>query len=428
MNETVIKQNKEFNLKLYPIYKALSWDLLFYYAISFLFLTQTKGISASDVLISDAFYTIFKCVFIIICNVLINKLSEKKSLILGNIFVAISIAITLMADNLSLLILAQFFSALGYNLKGLTESNILYSSVPKSENRNAKFSKIDGKGSSYYYYIDAITSISTGFLFVINGYLPMFLCLFLTIISTYLSCKFKEITNEEVKNSTSIEKEIKDIKEGFKFIFKSNRLRHLILFNAVITAILSSLSTLRSSLLTDINLPSQYFGILTAILQIVSGIASANSFWFHNKYRNRALQKLSMPFCFSMITIGFCTINISIIGYIPCLIILFVMFIIQTIIKGPYYTLIKTYLSSFASHTMRTKILTASELFHSIARTILSFICSALLGITTTGYLFIIVGCILTLFLVLLLDKMRHTVGLKPEEYSKKEIQFTEVQ
>ena len=32
----------KYNSKLYPIYKAISWDLLFYYAISFLFLTRNK--------------------------------------------------------------------------------------------------------------------------------------------------------------------------------------------------------------------------------------------------------------------------------------------------------------------------------------------------------------------------------------------------
>lgn len=426
MNETILKQNKEFNLKLYPIYKALSWDLLFYYAISFLFLTQTKGLSASDVLLTDAFYTIFRFVFMIFCNIIINKIGERKSLILGNVFVTISIALLIIPGTVPLVIISNFFSAVGYNLKGITESNVLYSSVPKTENRNAKFSKIDGKGSSYYYYIDAITSLSTGFLFVINGYLPMILCLFATILSTYLSCKFKDVDATQ-NTASSLKNELRDIKQGFKFIFKSNRLRHLILFNAVLTAILSSLPSLRSSILTDINLPSQYFGILIAILQVVSGIASAHSSWFHNKYRNRTLQKLSMPYCFSLIIIGFFVVNISSIGYIPCIIVLFAMFVIQTTIKGPYHTLIKTYLSSFASHTMRTKILSASDLCHGIARTILSFICSFLLGITSTAYVFIIIGCLLTLYLVLLLDKMRHTVGLKPEEYSKKDIEFTEV-
>lgn len=44
MNEETIIQNKKFNVKLFPFYKSISWDLLFYYAVSFLFLTRHKRI------------------------------------------------------------------------------------------------------------------------------------------------------------------------------------------------------------------------------------------------------------------------------------------------------------------------------------------------------------------------------------------------
>ena len=36
-------QNRKVNARLYPIYKMISWDLLFYYSIIYLFLTQAKG-------------------------------------------------------------------------------------------------------------------------------------------------------------------------------------------------------------------------------------------------------------------------------------------------------------------------------------------------------------------------------------------------
>lgn len=42
MEERHVQENKENNIRLYPIYKAFSWDLLFYYATVFLFLTRYK--------------------------------------------------------------------------------------------------------------------------------------------------------------------------------------------------------------------------------------------------------------------------------------------------------------------------------------------------------------------------------------------------
>ena len=125
MNEQTIIKNKKYNVKLFPIYKAISWDLLFYYAISFLFLTQVKRLSASDVLFVDAFYPIFKFVLQIPCTFLINKLGNRKCLIIGNLTVASSILALILSNNMIILIFSQFLSALGYALSFVCISLLL---------------------------------------------------------------------------------------------------------------------------------------------------------------------------------------------------------------------------------------------------------------------------------------------------------------
>lgn len=427
-NAKIIK-DKKFNTKLYPFYKALSWDLLFYYSISFLFLTQTKGISAANVLFADAFYPIFKFILQVPCAAIVGKIGNRKATIFGNILVALAVFVLFPASGIQEIIISQFFFAFGYALKGLTESNLLYDSIPRSKRRNDLFSLIDGKSSSYYYYIDAISATVTGFLFVINGYLPLIICFILCVLAILLSYKFKEINNiknvSESKESTSFKDTLNDLRQAFSFIFRSARLRNLILFNAVLTSALAILTTLRSSILTDISLPEQYFGIISAIAQIISGIASARSGWFHKRFRNRALKVLGMSVAVSMILMG-----------VPILLgfnfgltleVLLLLFMVQFVMKGPFYTLIKRYLNSFSTSSMRPKILAASDLVYSIIRAVFTFIGSWLLGFTSTAYVCIILGCIFTILITLLLDKMRHTVGLKPEQYPEKDIKFTEV-
>lgn len=74
-----VKINDEkINIKLYPIYKMFSWDLLFYYAIIFLFLTQVKGISASDVLLGESLYPLFKFIFQIPVTWFIDRFGKEK--------------------------------------------------------------------------------------------------------------------------------------------------------------------------------------------------------------------------------------------------------------------------------------------------------------------------------------------------------------
>lgn len=422
-------KNMSYNMKIFPIYKALSWDALFYYAIEFLFLTQIKGLSAAQVLFVDAFYPIFKFILEIPSNIIVNKLGKRRSLILGNLFVFGDMLFLILANNIYMIIFAWFLSAFGYALKGLTESNLLYDSVPKSNNRGDIFAKIDGRASSIYYYFDAISGLTTGFLFVINGYLPMVLSLIICIISLLLSFNFKEVNNsfkndDEPKN-ISIKEILADLKEATKFMIKSNRLRSLVIFDAFFCALLAMYSTLRSSILTDINLPAQYFGLIYFGLQLISGITSANNSKFHNKYRNRTLSVFATCTTISFIIIGLSTMIGLNFGL--TLEIVLLMMALQYAIKGPYYTLAKRYLNNFTTSAMRTKISLLDELLYSCLRALLCFICSALLEITSTSYVYIILGCVFTVFFIFLLDYMKNTVGLKPEEYDKKDIEFVEL-
>ena len=69
-------------------------------------------------------------------------------------------------------------------------------------------------------------------------------------------------------------KEIKDIKAGFKFTLKSERLKAILLSSALITAILSILSDYEISLFQDINLSSTLIGIISAVMSLLSAYAS----------------------------------------------------------------------------------------------------------------------------------------------------------
>jgi len=76
---------RKINMKLFPIHKMLSWDLLFYYTINFLFLTQIKNISASEVVLTDSIYALFVMILQIPINVIIAFWGKKKSIVLGNL-------------------------------------------------------------------------------------------------------------------------------------------------------------------------------------------------------------------------------------------------------------------------------------------------------------------------------------------------------
>ena len=190
--EEKIKIAKQKNVKIYPIYKMFAWDLLFYYSITFLFMNQVKGISASQIFIGSASYLIFKLIFQLFAPIVINVIGKRKGTILGNIFVSISILhMILVPGSVINYIITNLIMAIGYVFKGICEATILDECVEGYEKKNSVFAKIDGRGSAYWYMFEAISSVATGFLFVINGYLPMYLCFILCIIGTLISFKFE---------------------------------------------------------------------------------------------------------------------------------------------------------------------------------------------------------------------------------------------
>ena len=306
----------------------------------------------------------------------------------------------------------------------MVETNLLYDSLPKDAKRGQKFSKIDGKGLSWYYYADAITSIASGFLYIINGYLPLILCLICCLLSTVLSFKFSDV-KEPKQEKTDIKLYLKDLKQSFKYMMQSERLKYLFIFGASFAALLGVLISLRSGIFEQIGVPEQYFGVVFASLGIISGITAKNQNRIHNKFTNKTLAVISIPTTISCILVGFCVLgNFS---FKVTLVILIALFLIQFMSKGAFYTLIKRYLNNFTNSELRSKITSAYNLIESIARAGVALFASWLLKITTASNTMMVIGCILTITIVLLLDKMRSKVGLKPEEYSKKEIEFLDV-
>lgn len=429
--EEKIIQAKKYNSKIYPLYKMFAWDLLFYYSIIFLFLTQTKGFSASNVLFIDSFYPLFKLILQIPCVNTVETLGKRKSLILGNILIAACILVVILARDIPTMIFSNFLMAFGYAIKSLCESSLLSDCVTEKEHPRTVFSNIDGKGSAYWYYLDAITAVSCGFLFVVNNYLPMFLCLTSCVISCILCFKFLPYENPNVRTKLedetgSYKEYFKNLRIAFKNIFKSSRLKALLLFSGAFAAVLTVRTTIASSLFTEIGVPEQYFGVIFAVLTFISGFASKRQDFFHKKYRNKVLTYFSMTFTISMIVIGLTAIILK--SSSLSFIIIFCAYALQYIIKGPYYTLQKRYLNSFSTPSMSTKIYSACTLIESIFNTSIYWVASFLIEYIPTSYAITILGCVFALAFIFILNYMKDRIGLKPEEYKDKDIHFTEVQ
>ena len=421
-----IQKMRKVNMKIFPTYKKLAWDYLFFYTIDFLFLTQIKGISARDVVLKSTFYSLFTILLQIPANIIVEFLGRKNSVILGNVLNCFYMVVIMISRNLGDLIFAEFISAIAFSIKNIAEPSLLNESIPPSKYKGQIYSKINSKGASGYYLFNAISKIVAGFLFTVNGYLPIVCSLVVLVMVSIISIGFIEPLKRSKKNINDLlgKKQLKDMKEGFAYILKSSRLKALLLCVSLISPLLAILNNYHVSLLEDLKLSANVIGIVAAIGSFISSYASKKQEKYHNKFRNRSMITLAFILSISTFVGGICGLKAEEYGVL--LIIVIITNIIYNFCQGMYFTIIDKYLRNFSNKEIDTKIFSAKNLFSNTGRMIGGLFASFLLDKMKTAYCMIILGIIFTILYILMGKYMKSRIGLKPEEYSKEETKYDE--
>ena len=415
------------NMKLFPIYKKIAGDYLFYYTIDFLFLTQIKHISPADVVLSTSIKSLFGIFLQIPANIIVEFLGRKNSIILGNVLNCLYMVMFIMCGNLFDLTLAKFVSSLAKSIKNIAEPTLLNSSIPPSKYKSNIFAKINAKGTMGYYIVGALSRMIAGFLFEINGYLPIICSLSVLVIVSIISIFYMEPVKKHKNkdNALNIRKQIKDIGEGFKFIITSERLKALILSTALITGLLNILLDYQTSLWQEVKVPAYLIGIIAAIISLSSAYGSKKQQDFHERFRNKSIVILALMASISTIVAGLAGLKAQ--KIVILLVIIGISFVVARYAHGLFYTIIDRYFRNFTNKDIDTKIFAVKNLFVNLVSAIMGIMASFLLNKMSTAYCMIVVGTIFTIIYILMEEYMKVRVGLKPEEYSKQERKYDEL-
>ncbi len=425
-NKAELNKIRRNNAKLYPIYKMFSWDLLFFYSIEFLFCTITKKVTAPEILIINGFYLLFRIIMQIPAVAITDFIGKRKSIILGNVLLIIYILILVLLPGVPSIMLANLVFSLGYDMKTIAEPNLLYDSV-STRGGEGLYSKLDAKGGSWYYILDGIASLVSGYLFVINNYIPIFICLGFIIISTILSFKFKDIypvkrtPKEKIDITTTLKKYGNDLKSSFKFILKSRRMKAFILFQIVLYSTIEIIDTYNSDLLINIGIPEGEFSVIFAVLTLIGGISLSLKGAIERKFKNRTLTFISLLYIGACIIIGVSTSLYNGRAIIPLVLSLYA---IQKINVSIWYILEAKYLKNFTKEDIRNKITFSYEFIGGVAASIFSILGGLLLNVINVKNAFLVVGLLSLACMIIVLDYMRTRFGLKPEQYKKEDLEF----
>ena len=136
------------------------------------------------------------------------------------------------------------------------------------------------------------------------------------------------------------------------------------------------------------------------------------------KYKNKTFTVLSMSFTFSVILIG-----ILLFGNVNYMLpIVLVLLSVRSMTMSNYFILAERYSKNFSTPKTRSRISFTAEFTTNIIESILVFLAGVLLDGGSVQFATLFVGLLFLLFFTLALDYMKTRVGLKPEDYNKKDI------
>ena len=411
---------RKHNLRVYPKYLMLGYDLLFFYGIRVMFLLDVKGITESQILLAATVYALSMIVMQVPATLLASKIGYKNTAIAGNIFNIIWAILMITFDGFAGLALSQFISGVAFALKFVSEPNLLSTSIPQAPTyqRNEIFSRLDKKGFSRYCIFSAISTIISGFLYDINPYIPIFLCLICVIAATAISFNFYDIQEEESKES--FKDYIKDLKKGYKFITKSKRLRALLVMTGAVWGIIVLLDSYQLTLLQDIGATSVQVGFIFAMFELTRGLFSNTALDFNKKFKNRSLTNILLTFAIGFILAGI--IAMSQLPFYTKLIIIVVILLIMGAANAIDQILAKKYVNNFASTKILPAIYSSKSICDNIFRTIITLLGSAIVGIYNIDIAMIVMGIFILILTLGLTVYSKDKLGLKPEEYTQKDI------
>ncbi len=197
------------SIKIYPIFYGLSSDLIFWIAINTLFLTTVKNLSASEINSIEAISTIAGIFFQFVLVKIVRRIGNLNSVKLGVVLLFLSVVFNTFSTKYIGFLVAELCYEIGFVFKSM--DNVILIKNLKYLNRSNEYIKYQTKGSFLYSLITLLISIVSGFMFNINPYIPMIICLIVCFINIILTSYIYEVPSKKYeKDDSKINTSIKD--------------------------------------------------------------------------------------------------------------------------------------------------------------------------------------------------------------------------
>ena len=191
-------------IKIYPIFYGLTADLIFWIAINTLFLTTVKNLSAAEINSIDTICTAVGIAFQIFLIKIVRKIGNIKSVRLGTTLLFLSVVLNTFSTAYWGFLIAEIFYVVGFVFKHM--DNVILIKDLKYMNKSEEYVKLQTRGNTIYSFVTLVISLISGFLFNVNPYIPMAICMIICFINILLTFLFYEAPIDYEKEETKNQK------------------------------------------------------------------------------------------------------------------------------------------------------------------------------------------------------------------------------
>jgi len=192
-----------------PFFTGISEDLMFFIAISTLFLSIVKGLSASQITFLSTISNLFCILLQLPALQIIQKIGNLRAIRLGTIMLLVSSLLITFGNNYTIILIGYILYQPAFLFKKM--DHIVLKNNLNYLNKGEQYIKIANEANVIYSIITMLIALVAGGIFAINHYLPMYFCIGVCVINILLSFCLYDIKEEkqEIKQ--------KDTKENVKF-------------------------------------------------------------------------------------------------------------------------------------------------------------------------------------------------------------------
>lgn len=283
------------NVKLSPLLIALTWDVVFVWAISTLYLSSQKCFTNSQIVLLDSVLMFAGCLLVVPVNKLMQNVKPIVGTRIGLLGYLCWFLLYTFGSNYFTFVFAQCFLAFGYAVLGVKANSVLRTSLEVIK-RDKDYQRVYGKGLSLYYLLEFFGSILIVYVYNWKPRMAFVVSIAIVIFAIAYTFMFVEPTKFMDKNvdiNSKVDVKVKEKPDSFKKILKSGFLISLLVYALFLRGIVSiagsSFKIYLNGLVNTNKIPIWSYGYIYAVSRLMASLTSKYQFKFNLKWGVKTL-------------------------------------------------------------------------------------------------------------------------------------------